>query len=157
MPTTNCHPSNKTNNNSLNGIEIMAGGNIIMPIEIVTEATTTSEATTSTSEGTTTSDTASDNTASDDTTGDPFLDAIANGDTELLETLLESEAGREQFIDGFTEGSGLTREQGGCFVDESPIDLLVTLASEPETIEPEVLSQFLEVLDTCNIPLSAFQ
>ena len=36
------HPSTNTNNNNLNGNEIMAGGNMNMPMLISTDATTVS-------------------------------------------------------------------------------------------------------------------
>jgi hypothetical protein len=36
------HPSTSTNNNSLNGIEIIAGGNMNIPMDISTDATTAS-------------------------------------------------------------------------------------------------------------------
>ena len=37
--TNKCQPSTITNNNTLNGIEIITGGNIIMPIDISVDAT----------------------------------------------------------------------------------------------------------------------
>ena len=37
--TNRCQPSTITNNSTLNGIEIMTGGNIIMPIDINVDAT----------------------------------------------------------------------------------------------------------------------
>ena len=42
MPTTSRQPSTRTNSISLKGSEIITGGSISMPIEIVTLATTMS-------------------------------------------------------------------------------------------------------------------
>jgi hypothetical protein len=41
-PVTSPHPSTSTNNSNLNGMEIIMGDNIIMPMDIRTLATTKS-------------------------------------------------------------------------------------------------------------------
>ena len=42
LPVIKCHPSTKTNNNSLKGSEMSAGGSIIMPMLISTDEMTMS-------------------------------------------------------------------------------------------------------------------
>lgn len=88
----------------------------------------------------------------------PFSAALASGDFTAVETLLNSEAGREAFIEGFVSTSpGITAEQAGCFLDNSDIQLLAEMSVDPGNLSDEAVAGFLAALDACDIPLSAFQ
>ncbi len=105
-------------------------------------------------------DDATDDTASDDTTDttDDTADGgddIARSEAETLEALLQTDAGRQAFIDEITRGSGVTEEQAGCLVDNLDADMLVAM-NDLDDINSPGAQAFLELLDTCDIPLEAF-
>ncbi len=88
----------------------------------------------------------------------PFSDALASGDFTAVEALLNSETGRAAFIEGFVSTSPrITPEQAGCFLDSSNIQLLAEMSVDPGNLSDEAVQDFLAALDTCEIPLSAFQ
>ncbi len=93
--------------------------------------------------------------ADDESTPDIVADAVATGDYALFEALLQSETGRTAFIEGLAGDSDLTDAQGGCFLDNMPIELLAEMAVNGAE-SPEVISGFLAALDACDIPLSVF-
>lgn len=102
---------------------------------------------------------AGDNTGSDNTgSNDIFAEAIASGDFTAMEEILRTELGRQSFIEGFTQTSpGITDEQAGCFLDNTDIAALAEMSVDPGTLSDESVSAFLASLETCNIPLAAFQ
>jgi len=88
----------------------------------------------------------------------PFSEALASGDFTAVETLLNSDVGREAFIEGFVATSpGITPEQAGCFLDNSNIQVLAEMSVDPDNLSDEAVEGFLAALDACSIPLSAFQ
>lgn len=88
----------------------------------------------------------------------PFSDALASGDFTAVETLLNSDVGREAFIEGFVSTSpGITPEQAGCFLDNSDIQVLAEMSVDPDNLSDDAVEGFLAALDACDIPLSAFQ
>ncbi len=94
----------------------------------------------------------------DDTPTDPFSEAIASGDFSAMEEILNTEVGREAFIEGFIRTSpGVSAEQAACFLDNTDITVLAEMSVNPDDLSPEAVSGFLATLDTCDIPLSAFQ
>lgn len=96
--------------------------------------------------------------AEPDGSQNPFSDALASGDFSAVEALLNSDAGREAFIEGFVSTSpGITPEQAGCFLDNSDIAVLAEMSVDPDNLSAEAVEGFLAALDACDIPLSAFQ
>ncbi len=94
----------------------------------------------------------------DDTATDPFSEAIASGDFSAMEEILNTEVGRAAFIEGFIRTSpGVSAEQAACFLDNTDIAILAEMSVNPDDLSPEAVSGFLATLDTCDIPLSAFQ
>ena len=74
-------------------------------------------------------------------------------DADAMLAILETEIGREAFIEGFIESTNLTYEQAGCFLDTAPIESLVTMTSQEASASDMVA--FFDALETCDIPLSA--
>ncbi len=96
--------------------------------------------------------------AGGDTSTDPFSEALASGDFTAMEEILRTEVGREAFIEGFIGTSpGVTAEQAGCFLDNTDIAVLAEMSVNPDDLSAEAVSGFLATLETCEIPLSAFQ
>lgn len=89
--------------------------------------------------------------ASDDSTDD----ALDFTTPEALEGILESEAGRELFIDGMTDGTGLTRDQAECMIDNLDADMLSILATNPDAIGTDGALDLLDVLSACGIDIGA--
>ena len=89
--------------------------------------------------------------ASDDSTDD----ALDFTTPEALEGILESEAGRELFIDGMTDGTGLTRDQAECMIDNLDADMLSILATNPNAIGTDGALDLLDVLSACGIDIGA--
>ena len=85
-----------------------------------------------------------------DTLGDnPFADP------NVMMALLETESGRELFIDGMTEDGDLTREQAGCLIDTLDLELLFALGQGEEPTG-EMLPMLFGAFDTCGIDPSGF-
>lgn len=93
----------------------------------------------------------------EDTTdeGETAGDDIDQSDAELLEGLLQTPAGREAFIGELTNGSDVTEEQAGCLVDNLDAGMLVAM-NDLDDIDSAGAQAFLELLETCGIPLEAF-
>lgn len=88
----------------------------------------------------------------------PFAEALASGDFSAIEALLATDVGRDAFIEGFIgNAEGVTAEQGGCFLDNADIAVLAEMSVDPSNLTDESVTAFLEALDACDIPLSAFQ
>lgn len=88
----------------------------------------------------------------------PFSAALASGDFTAVEELLGTEVGRQAFIEGFVNTSpAITEEQAGCFLDNSDIEVLAAMSVDPDNLSDEAVQSFLATLETCDIPLSAFQ
>lgn len=126
----------------------------------VEETTTTVEDTTTTVEETTT--TAAPVEESELTEAElAALEAagMTEADLALFETLLESEAGRQGMAEGIAEETGLTTEEGLCIVENGDILGLMMIGLAGPDAEPdnELMTSFLQTLDTCGIPLSAFE
>ena len=117
-----------------------------------TEATTTQPPTTEapTSE-TTALDLASEETQSS------LLDRIADADIEEIEAILATDEGRDAFIESVLEiAPGLTRDQAECFLDNFDLALLVEIQTSGQGVTADQLGEILVVLNTCEIPLTAF-
>ncbi len=86
--------------------------------------------------------------------GDPGA-PISDADMATIEALLETEAGRQAFAEGLTQGTELTIEQATCIVENGDIMGLMAVGSGTAEIDGEMMSTLLQTLDTCGIPLSA--
>ncbi len=99
-----------------------------------------------------------DTAAGDDAATDPFSEAIASGDFSAMEEILQTEVGRQAFIEGFIRTSpGVSAEQAACFLDNTDIAVLAEMSVNPDELSPEAVAGFLATLETCDIALSAFQ
>ena len=105
-----------------------------------------------------TAEQAVDGTDSGDAATDPFAEALATGDFSAMEQVLATDVGRQAFIEGMTETSpGVTAEQAGCILDNSDIAVLAEMSMTPDALSDEAVAAFLATLETCGVPLSAFQ
>lgn len=86
---------------------------------------------------------------------EPTEEDLALEEAELLEGLLQTDAGREAFIEQLTAGSDVTAEQAGCLVDNLNADMLVAM-NDLDDIDSPGAQAFLQLLETCDIPLEAF-
>ncbi len=139
------------------------------------ETTAVEETTTTTVEETTTTaveeTTTTTEVATGDTGPDPFAgmtdeeraDVLAQmGLTEeelaQFEALLDTDVGREIMAQGIVEATGITTEQALCIVEEGDIiGLMIGVTGGMTEPSGEVTASFLRTLDTCGIPLSAFE
>ena len=77
-----------------------------------------------------------------------FEDAFTS--PEAFEAILGSEAGRQLMIEGMTEDGTLDEEQAACLLDNLDFETLAALAQGGDPT-PEMLGQFLELIDTCDL------
>lgn len=76
---------------------------------------------------------------------------------EGLDTLLDSDFGREALIAGFTDDGVMTATQAECLVDNVDTELLLTLASVGSGgAAGETLTELLALFDTCGIDPEQF-
>ncbi|MAT19789.1 MAG: hypothetical protein CL419_01305, partial [Acidimicrobiaceae bacterium] len=69
---------------------------------------------------------------------------------ELVEAMLETEAGRAMFIAGMTEDGELTVDQAECMLDNLDFVALADISSEDEP-DPEIFSALFNVAVTCDL------
>ena len=86
--------------------------------------------------------------------GSSLADDLATPDG--LDAILGSEAGRELFIDGMTEGGEITREQAECMIDNLDVEMLSALALDPDSVGAAGAADLLDVLAGCGIDITAF-
>jgi hypothetical protein len=77
---------------------------------------------------------------------------MSDADAELIAGLLETEIGRELFIEGMMEDSTLTVEQATCFVDTADLKTLLTFSQDGSS-ENDVLVDLLSTLSDCDIDI----
>lgn len=85
-----------------------------------------------------------------DDAGDESALADAFASPEALEAVLSTEAGRELMIQGMTEDGRLNADQAACLLDNLDFEILSALAQGGDPT-PEMLGQFFELLDTCDL------
>ncbi|MEZ5228833.1 MAG: hypothetical protein R2710_19870 [Acidimicrobiales bacterium] len=129
-----------------------------------TTETTVEETTTTVEETTTTA-------APADTGTDPFegmtdaeraavLDQMGLTEEQLaqFELLLDTDAGKQIMAQGIVDATSLTNEQALCIVENGDIiGLMVGVTGGLTEPDSELTASFLRTLDTCGIPLSAFE
>ncbi len=130
----------------------------------VGETTTTVAETTTTVEETTTTAAATDEASMFDSLA-PEEQAILLEQLEMteaefaqFEALLDTDVGKEIMAQGIVESTTITIDQALCIIENGDIlGLMVVGASGDEAqMDGELMSSFLQTLDTCGIPLSAF-
>lgn len=77
-----------------------------------------------------------------------FEDAMAS--PEMFEAMLGSEAGRRLMIEGMTEDGTLNADQAECLLDNLDFETLASLAGGVDPT-PELIAQFLDLIDTCDL------
>ena len=93
----------------------------------------------------------------DDATQDSLADILSEADLDEMEALLATEAGRAAFIDGVVEvAPSMSRDDAGCLLDNLDLSLFVALQGDPTSLTLDQLTPLIDVLSTCNIPLTAF-
>ncbi len=81
--------------------------------------------------------------------------AMSDADVELIAGLLETEIGRQLFIDGLMEDSNLSTEQATCFVDTADLTTLLSF-SQGSPSENAALVDLFSTLSDCNIDIEDF-
>ena len=77
-------------------------------------------------------------------------DADVDLTPELVEAMLETEAGRAMFIEGMTEDGELTADQAECMLDNLDFVALAGISSGDEP-DPEIFSALFNVAVTCDL------
>ena len=77
-------------------------------------------------------------------------DADVDLTPELVEAMLETEAGRTMFIEGMTEDGELTADQAECMLDNLDFVALAGISSGDEP-DPEIFSALFNVAVTCDL------
>ncbi len=82
-------------------------------------------------------------------------DTLSDSEIDLIAGLLETEIGRQLFIEGMMQDSTLTQEQATCFVDTADLETLLSF-SNGTSAENAALVGLFETLSECDIDIDAF-
>ncbi len=75
-----------------------------------------------------------------------------------FEVLLETQVGKDVVAEGLVEATGITSDQALCIIENGDIiGLMIGVTGGLTEPDNDLTASFLRTLDTCGIPLSAFQ
>ncbi|MFW2383909.1 MAG: hypothetical protein ACN4GZ_19310 [Acidimicrobiales bacterium] len=92
----------------------------------------------------------------DDVVEDLNTNGLTDSEVELIAGLLETELGRQLFIEGMMEDSNLTIEQATCFVDAADVTTLLSFGQGTQS-ENAALVDLFSTLSECNIDINDFE
>ncbi len=91
--------------------------------------------------------------SSDGSSDETGSDALDSSDVDLIASLLETEIGRQLFIEGMMEDTNLTTEQATCFVNTADLTTLLSFSGGTQA-ENAALVDLFSTLSECDIDIS---